>query len=114
MKDKKPSDDFAKRLAKLEVERGRSDKPDAAAKLASERATGIGFRVASDLLAGVLVGLGIGWLLDYWLGTKPWLMIGFFFLGALAGMLNVWRMLNGYGMEVGYFSAQKKPKQKPD
>ncbi|MCX8500284.1 MAG: AtpZ/AtpI family protein [Alphaproteobacteria bacterium] len=114
MKDSKPVEEFKQKLAKLEAERGGGSKPDSTRKQATDQATSIGFRVASDLLAGVLVGLGIGWLLDSWLGTRPWFMIGFFFLGSLAGMLNIWRLLNGYGMEVGYFSAQKKPKKGSD
>lgn len=48
-------------------------------------------RIAVDLLAGLLVGTGIGYVLDEWLGTKPWLMIVFFFFGAAAGFLNAYR-----------------------
>ncbi len=52
---------------------------------------GLGFRVAIDLVAGVAVGVFVGWLLDRWLGTTPWLMVLFFFLGAGAGFTNVLR-----------------------
>ena len=50
-----------------------------------------GFRLATDLVAGVLAGFGIGWLLDYWLGTSPWLLLIFIPLGIGAGIANVIR-----------------------
>src|SRR5262245_54805243 len=50
-----------------------------------------GFRLSSELVAGVLVGAGIGWLLDRWLGVSPWGLIVFLLLGFAAGVLNVMR-----------------------
>ncbi len=50
-----------------------------------------GFRLSTELVAGVLVGAGIGWGLDRWLGTTPWGMIVFLLLGFAAGVLNVMR-----------------------
>ena len=63
---------------------------------------GQAFRIAAELVSGLLVGLGLGGGLDEWLGTKPWLLILFFFLGAAAGILNVYRSTKGYGLAVGY------------
>lgn len=50
-----------------------------------------GFRLSTELVAGVLVGAGIGWLLDRWLGISPWGLIVFLLLGFTAGVLNVMR-----------------------
>jgi ATP synthase protein I len=50
-----------------------------------------GFRLSSELVAGVVVGAGIGWLLDRWLGISPWGLIIFVLLGFAAGVLNVMR-----------------------
>jgi ATP synthase protein I len=50
-----------------------------------------GFRLSVELVAGVLVGDGIGWLLDWWLGISPLGMIVFLLLGFAAGVLNVMR-----------------------
>src|SRR5205085_7389926 len=50
-----------------------------------------GFRLSSELVAGVLVGAAIGWALDHWLGISPWGMIIFLLLGFVAGVLNVMR-----------------------
>ena len=75
-----------------------------AKKRISERATknsnnkssllGIAFKMSTELVAAVLVGTIIGFILDTWFGTKPWLIIVFFFLGAAAGLLNVIRTAN--------------------
>ena len=50
---------------------------------------GNAFKLGTELIAAVGVGTIIGFILDSWFGTKPWLIIIFFFLGAIAGMLNV-------------------------
>ena len=50
-----------------------------------------GFRLSTELVAGVLVGAFIGWALDKWLGTSPWGMIVFLLLGFAAGVVNVMR-----------------------
>ena len=55
---------------------------------------GMAFKLGTELVAAVLVGTIIGFIFDSWFGTKPWLIIIFFFLGAAAGMLNVIRTAN--------------------
>ena len=55
---------------------------------------GNAFKLGTELVAAVAVGSIIGFILDSWFGTKPWLIIIFFFLGAAAGMLNVIRTAN--------------------
>ncbi len=52
---------------------------------------GNAFKLGTEFVAAVGVGTIIGFILDNWFGTKPWLIIIFFFLGAAAGMLNVFR-----------------------
>lgn len=62
-------------------------------RAAATRASGYakGFRLSSELVAGVLVGAGLGWLVDHWLGTTPWGLMIFLLLGFAAGVLNVMR-----------------------
>ena len=56
-------------------------------------ATKTGFRVGTELLAGVLVGAGIGYLLDEYFSMRPLFLIVFLFLGGAAGFLNVYRFV---------------------
>ena len=52
---------------------------------------GQAFKLSTELVAAVLVGTIIGFILDNWFDTKPWLIIIFFFVGVIAGILNVIR-----------------------
>jgi len=85
-----PLDDLNRRLDAIR-ERRRDKTAEDAGTAASQSAMGFAFRIGIELVAGLVVGGGIGWLLDEWLGTSPFLLIVFFFLGAAAGILNVWR-----------------------
>jgi ATP synthase protein I len=60
-------------------------------------ALGRGLQIAMELVAALCVGLALGWVFDWALGTKPWGLIIFFFLGAAAGMLNVFREAKNIG-----------------
>lgn len=56
------------------------------------------YRVGVELVSGVIVGIGIGWLLDKWCETSPLFFIIFFFLGSAAGMSNVFKTLRKMGL----------------
>jgi ATP synthase protein I len=51
-----------------------------------------GFRYSADFVAGVLVGCGLGWLFDRFLGTRPWGLMIFIVLGFAAGTFNILRL----------------------
>lgn len=55
------------------------------------RQMGAAYRVLVEMAAGVGVGAGLGWLVDSWLGTRPWLMLVLVVLGFAAGIRNVLR-----------------------
>ena len=55
------------------------------------RGMAYGMRMAAELVGAVIVGGAIGWGLDKWLGSTPWLFLLFFVLGFAAGVLNVVR-----------------------
>ena len=52
---------------------------------------GQAFKMSTELVSAVLVGTIIGFILDNWFDTKPWLIIIFFFVGVVAGITNVVR-----------------------
>jgi ATP synthase protein I len=106
-------DDLRRLGAKLdEAERKRT----AGAKRASPTQGAIAFRFATELVAGLVVGGGIGWGLDWLFGhfgihTKPWLMIVFVVLGAAAGIRNVMRAATELNAQI---AAHPASPAKPD
>ena len=52
---------------------------------------GKAFQLSTELVSAVLVATIIGFILDNWFDTKPWLIIIFFFIGVAAGIMNVVR-----------------------
>lgn len=52
---------------------------------------GQAFKLSSEFIAGVAVGVGLGWMVDRLAGTSPWGLIVFLLLGFGAGVLNVLR-----------------------
>ena len=55
----------------------------------SNSSMGTAFKMSTELVAAVAVGTIIGFILDNWFGTKPWLILIFFFVGTIAGIMNV-------------------------
>lgn len=68
----------------------------------------LGMRLAVDLAGGTAIGVGIGWGLDHWLGTKPWMIIVFSILGWVAGVMNVYRTVRGMDETVGFGAAARR------
>lgn len=91
---KKPSgfDDFDARLAKLKGTR-QAKEPEPATEDRPHMDWGRGLQAGIEIIAGVAGGSLIGWALDHWLETGPFLMIGGFMLGAAAGTLNAIRAM---------------------
>jgi ATP synthase protein I len=80
--------------SKLEtIERERSGKRDQDSRAGAD-ASGMsrGFRYSADFIAGVLVGCGLGWLIDHLFGTRPWGLMIFIVLGFAAGTFNLLRL----------------------
>ena len=50
---------------------------------------GQAFKLSTELVSAVVVGTIIGFILDKSFGTKPWLILIFFFVGVIAGIMNV-------------------------
>jgi ATP synthase protein I len=71
----------------------RTDQPGTESGDTAARASAmaLGFRLSSELVAGVVVGAAIGWGVDHWLSTTPFGLIVFLLLGFTAGVVNVVR-----------------------
>ena len=96
--------------AKLRQAQEAADESGGRAKPKGDSRSGLGFamRIGVELVAALIVGVAIGYFLDQWLGTKPWLMLLGFILGAAAGFLGVYRTATGLGHTVGYRHGERK------
>ena len=76
---------------RLEIAKSKILKRSKISKDSSSSKLGIAFKMSTEMVAAVVVGTIIGFILDNWFGTKPWLILIFFFVGVIAGILNVIR-----------------------
>ncbi len=89
---KRRVDDLDRKLDQVRADDAAEAKiRDVASKGSGSRGMAQGLRMASELVAAVIIGGLIGYGLDYFLGTRPWLFLAFFFLGFAAGVMNVLR-----------------------
>ena len=83
-------------------------KRDYKQKLKKTDSLDIYYRVGTEILAGLIIGSGIGWTIDQWLNTTPLFLLIFFILGGVAGIYNLWRVLTGKGLKMGFFNEKEK------
>ena len=83
-----PKDQFKTRL---EIAKNKILKKNRISQQSSSSNIGTAFKLSTEMVAAVVVGTIIGYILDNWFGTKPWLILIFFFVGVIAGILNVIR-----------------------
>ena len=76
---------------RLEIAKNKILKKNRISKQSSSSNIGAAFKLSTEMVAAVIVGTIIGFILDNWFGTKPWLILIFFFVGVIAGILNVIR-----------------------
>ncbi len=81
-----PKDQFKTRL---EIAKKKASKKSFKENQKSSSNLGIAFKLSTELVAAVAVGTIIGFILDDWFDTKPWLILIFFFVGVASGILNV-------------------------
>ena len=76
---------------RLEIAKKKIDKDNLIQKGRNAASLGKALKISTELVAAVVVGSTIGFLLDNWFGTKPLLTIFLFFIGVAAGILNVFK-----------------------
>ena len=81
--------DLKKISVRLEIAKKKIKKNQIKNKGTNAASLGKALKISTELVAAVVVGSTLGFILDNWFGTKPWLTICFFFIGAVAGILNV-------------------------
>jgi ATP synthase protein I len=98
----RPDQDFEHRLDRLRAaeKKGAGDGPRRVE--AAKSAFAVASRIGTELVVALAVGIGIGLLIDHWLGSQPWFLIVFALLGGAAGILNVFRLMTGQGYAAGY------------
>jgi ATP synthase protein I len=102
MSKRAPDDRLSEFEARLNRLKEENSKKASAAAGQVQSGYGMAFVIAADLVGGLIGGAAIGWLIDRWLGSAPIGLIVFFFLGAAAGMWNVYRTVRGYDMSFGF------------
>ena len=82
----------------------------------TETASGVAqaMKLSSEFIAGVLVGAGLGWLADRFLGTSPWGLIILLLLGFCAGTLNILRSAGRVAENRGLQSIKDAERDKPE
>ena len=105
MSESEPPDRLArlgKRLDEARARRGSGEPAAGSDDPALQQGMAVGLRIGVEFVVAIVVATALGWALDRWLGTSPWLTIVLFFLGIGAGMVSVYRAVTGVKMAVGY------------
>jgi len=74
---------------RLEIAKKKASKRDLDNNQHNPSPIGTAFKLSTELVSAVVVGTIIGFILDKTFGTKPWLILIFFFIGVVAGITNV-------------------------
>ena len=82
---------FSELSARLKIAKKKANKNSFTNNKKSSSALGTALKLSTEMVAAVFVGSIIGFILDNWFDSKPWLTVIFFFVGAVAGISNVIR-----------------------
>lgn len=105
------SDDLNKRIAKAQAEIDARNRPKTAG---AGKGMGLGFKMASDFTAAVIVGLVLGWGIDTLFGSSPWGLIVCLMLGFITGVRNVVISAQTMNRSMGGDAAGEAPREDED
>jgi len=80
---------FSELSTRLKIAKKKANKNSFTNNKKNTSSLGTALKLSTEMVAAVLVGSIIGFILDNWFDSKPWLTIIFFIVGAAAGILNV-------------------------
>jgi ATP synthase protein I len=110
----KRADDLGKRLESAKGHSGTRPSGGGSSGSSAESGAAMGkaLRISTELIGGIVVGCGLGWVIDRALGTWPAFFIVLFLLGSAAGMINVVRA--GTAMKTGPDNPKAGPSVRDD
>jgi ATP synthase protein I len=82
---------FSELSTRLKIAKKKANKNSFTNNKKNSSALGTALKLSTEMVAAVFVGSIIGFILDNWFDSKPWLTVIFFFVGAVAGISNVIR-----------------------
>ena len=82
---------FSEFKTRLKIAKKKANKNSFTNNEKNTSSLGKALKLSTEMVAAVMVGSIMGFILDSWFDSKPWLTIIFFFVGATAGLLNVIR-----------------------
>ena len=92
MSNSENRDPLEQRLKKLDSHLRESKRNRGAGEKQSDNVNfGNAIRLSTEFVVAILVGVGIGWTIDHYLGTAPWAMIIMLPMGFVAGVRNIMR-----------------------
>ena len=83
--------EFENLKTRLKIAKSKIDKNSTDNNKIGSSSLGIAMKLSTEMVAAVIVGTIIGFILDTWFDTKPWFILIFFFVGVAAGITNVFR-----------------------
>jgi ATP synthase protein I len=83
--------DLAARIKRAQQQEGGEAEAESGAATKDMTALSRGIRLGTEFIAAILVGAGVGYFLDQWLGTSPWILLVMLMVGFAAGVVNVTR-----------------------
>jgi ATP synthase protein I len=118
MTEEDPKTSFQDIDARLRAARSREDErvTRQTATAPEKPGAGAAMRIAVEMISALLVSGGIGWFLDDWLGTRPWVMLAMLLVGCGIGLRNTYRtaMRLNADLHEGIPSDQQDPAKPPE
>jgi ATP synthase protein I len=106
--------DARRKRLDTELSARRKVAPEGGSSREASKGYALAVKLSSEFIAGVIVGVLLGYLFDRFLGTSPWGLIVFLLLGFCAGVLNVLRSTGAVAQSKPATGSQTGPRGEDD